>query len=265
MTPSGVPLPVVGPFPAGLLVETPCGGFAQISDGTPIGAVEVVLDPGHGGPVDSGAVGANGLIERDINLDLALATQQVLLSRGISNILTRTSDYAITLPVRARLADAVEAKVLLSIHHNAPVANPSTIPGTETYVQRGSVDARRFGGLVQEEVVAALSRFVDIDWDRAPDAGVLEVVNPEGEDAYGIVRRPAAASALVEMGYLANPAEARVFADQLYIDIASVALADAIEAYLRTDRPGSGFGNPPRVRDPAASAATQDCTNPPLG
>lgn len=264
MTPTGVPLPVVGPVPTGLLVETPCGGFAQLRQWQDLGQIDVVLDPGHGGPVDTGAVGPNGLVERDINLTLAAATQQLLLDRGISALLTRTSDYAMSLPVRARLADAVGAKALLSIHHNAPVANASTVPGTEIYVQTGSSDASRFGGLVQEAVVAGLSRFIDVDWDRAQDAGVLEVINQEGADAYGIVRRPAAPSALIEMGYLANAAEARVFAHPLYLEIAPVALADGIEAYLTTDRAGSGFGNPPRVRNPAASAATRDCTNPPL-
>jgi len=37
--------------------------------------VDVVLDPGHGGP-ETGSVGTNGLVERDLNLAVALLAEQ---------------------------------------------------------------------------------------------------------------------------------------------------------------------------------------------
>lgn len=264
ITPTGVPLPVGIASGDGWVATTPCERAAVVT-GTPIvGAVPVVLDPGHGGPVDTGAQGENGLVEADINLRLSAAAAAILDGRGIRTLLTRTGDYAITLPTRVALAEAVDAEVLLSIHHNAPTADPSPVPGTEIFAQSGSVESSRLGGLVHQYVVAGLSRFEGADWDAAPDAGVLRVRNDEGADAYGMVRRPSMPAVLVEMGYLANPAEAAIFATEAYVEIGAEALADAVEAFLTTREPGTGHQPTARVRNPAASAATIDCQDPPL-
>ena len=57
-------------------------------------------------------------------------------------------------------------------------------------------------------------------------------------------------------------AEAALFATDEYIRIAAKATANAIEAYLNTDRPGTGFGQQPRVFDPAL--APTRCNETPL-
>ena len=80
---------------------------------------------------------------------------------------------------------------------------------------------------------------------------MLRVLLPDGGDAYGMIRRPVTPAALVEFGYISNRSEAELFATDEYISVASKAAADAIGAYLSTDRPGTGFVNTPRVYDPA--------------
>ena len=120
MTPTGVPVVVLGRAGSGYLVRTPCGSTAEIAGGTPIEPVQVVLDPGHGGVWESGAVGPNGLAEHDLNLTLGRAILRELTARGISAATTRTGDYGMWLSVRAAFADALEADALISIHHNAP-------------------------------------------------------------------------------------------------------------------------------------------------
>jgi N-acetylmuramoyl-L-alanine amidase len=65
-------------------VLTPCGNPATLTEGTPIYEVDVVIDPGHGGPIDTGAVARTGLAEKDINLQVGLAVQGFLADRGIS-------------------------------------------------------------------------------------------------------------------------------------------------------------------------------------
>ncbi len=264
VTSAGIPVAVLAQTPDGYLVRSPCGATVEVGGGTPIGPVDVVLDAGHGGPIDTGAVGPNGLIERDLNLRLAFATEAVLEERGIAVAQTRVADYLLPLDVRASFADDLEATILVSIHHNAPVANPSDTPGTEVFVQTDSPESARLGGLLFEEVKRALSVF-DIAWTTAPDAGVLRVLLPDdGGDAYGMIRRPVTPTALVELGYLANGPEAELFATDEYIDVAADAVADAIEAYLETDRPGDGFGNPPRVFRPAFAPGRDVCDDPVL-
>jgi N-acetylmuramoyl-L-alanine amidase len=60
VTPTGVVVAVLEGTPTGYRVTTPCGNEAVVREGTPVGTTTVVIDPGHGGEVDTGAVGANG-------------------------------------------------------------------------------------------------------------------------------------------------------------------------------------------------------------
>jgi hypothetical protein len=177
-------------------------------------------------------------------------------------MLTRTADYPIPIRTRAEYADRVGARALVSIHHNAPAAPASDVPGVEIFVQQDSTDSMRLGGLLYDASMEALGQF-DVDWDRAPDAGVMTVLNPEGLDAYGMIRRPETPSALVELGYIANRAEAELYEDPAYVEAAADALADAIETYLTTDEPGSALVEG-RVFRPNSGVGADQCIEPDL-
>jgi N-acetylmuramoyl-L-alanine amidase len=264
MTETGVPVVVQHVLPTRYLVTSPCGRPVFVEGGEPIYAMPVVLDPGHGGESDTGAVGRNGLQEKAVNLAVATEAQRVLTERGIPSILTRTGDYATTLSTRADLADSLEAEVLVSIHHNAPTPGPSTAPGIEIFVQTGSEDSRRLGGVLWDYTLAALSTF-DVEWTAAEDSGVLTVHNTRGGDAYGIIRHPDTPTALVELGFISNPVEAELFATEAYVRTAGRAVARAIDTYLTTDRAGSGYVEPGRVFRPNPGLSQSDCVDPDLG
>jgi len=263
VTATGVVVAVLEQTRAGYLVRTPCGEEAVVGSGTPVGGVSVVIDPGHGGEVDTGAVGPNGLMEKHLNLELSQALQAKLIVRGIPVLLTRTGDYASVLGVRAALADHVGADLILSVHHNSPTPGASSGPGTEIFIQSDSVDSRRLGGLVWSHVVDALSDY-DVAWSAAPDAGVLTVFSTRGNDAYGMIRGPETVSALVEVGYISSRPEAELFATNEYIESAAEALSDAVEAYLGTDDRGAGFISEPRVFNPQPGIGGSVCVDPEL-
>lgn len=262
IAPSGVPLAVTGVDGDMVDVLTPCGESARLGDGTPIYDVEVVIDPGHGGPIDTGAVGRNGLQEKDVNLRVGLAANRILNGRGIATMLTRAGDYPIPIPTRSDYADMVGAKILVSIHHNSPRANPSEVPGVEVFVQHDSGQSRRLGGLLYESTLSSLSQY-DVAWDSAPDAGVMTVLNSEGSDAYGMIRLPDTPSALIELGYIANPEEANLQSTPGYAETAGVAVADAIERFLTSEDAGSGFVNG-RVFNPQRGVGADQCIEPDL-
>jgi N-acetylmuramoyl-L-alanine amidase len=263
VTPTGVVVTVLEETATGYQVTTPCGNEATVSEGTPLGTTQVVIDPGHGGEVDTGAVGANGLMEKHLNLDVAQAVQAKLIVRGIDVVLTRTADYASRLGVRAGLADHLGADLLISVHHNAPTPGPSARPGTEVFIQSASEESRRLGGLVWTRVMAELSDF-DIAWTAAPDAGVLTVLSTRGNDAYGMISGPRTVSVLAELGYISNAAEAELFATSEYVDAVSDALTDAIENYLITEATGAGYVAEPRVFNPQPGIGGSLCVDPAL-
>jgi N-acetylmuramoyl-L-alanine amidase len=263
VTPTGVVVAVLEETPAAYRVTTPCGNEAMVGEGTPVGNTPVVIDPGHGGEVDTGAVGANGLMEKHLNLEVAQALQAGLIVRGVPVLLTRTADYASRLGVRADLADRVDADLLLSVHHNAPTPGPSPTPGTEIFIQSASERSRRLGGLVYTRVKAALSTF-DVDWAAAPDAGVLTVLSTRGNDAYGMLRGPRSVSVLAELAYISNPPEAELLATTEYVEAVSDALADAIERYLGTEATGAGYVAEPRVFNPQPGIGGALCVDPRL-
>lgn len=262
ITPTGVPVAVLEPGEGGHWVLTPCGNRALVPGGEPLQRVDVVLDPGHGGPVDTGAVAPTGLSEKELNLKVAQATARMLESKGVATVITRTGDYATPLGVRANLADTLDAILMISIHHNAPMQAPSPLPGTEIFHESSSPESKRLGGLLYERIMTALSTFV-VDWVAPPDAGVMAVLNSRGVDAYGMIRLPETTSVLLELGYLSNPAEAEFFERPVYARVAATAITQAVIDYLETDKQGSGFVEA-RVFNPQRGVGRARCVETPL-
>jgi N-acetylmuramoyl-L-alanine amidase len=91
----------------------------------------VVLDPGHGGH-DEGTSGPNGLLEKELVLDVALRLGKLIESRmGSEVVFTRSDDTFIPLERRTAIANEKKADLFLSIH-----ANSSPYPrigGVESY------------------------------------------------------------------------------------------------------------------------------------
>jgi N-acetylmuramoyl-L-alanine amidase len=97
----------------------------------------VILDAGHGGK-DPGAIGSQGLREKDVVLDVAQRVRQELTRCGLEADTTRSSDMFIPLPGRSQEANEKKADLFVSIHANA---NRSRwIEGFEIYYLTESVD-----------------------------------------------------------------------------------------------------------------------------
>ncbi len=91
----------------------------------------IVIDPGHGGG-DTGTVGAGGLQEKELVLDVAQRLGRILQHRmGADVIYTRNSDIFIPLESRTEIANKENADLFVSIHGNHS-EDPQT-RGVETY------------------------------------------------------------------------------------------------------------------------------------
>ena len=91
----------------------------------------IVIDAGHGGH-DTGTIGPNGLMEKDLVLDVALRLGRLLETRlGADVIFTRDDDTFIPLETRTAIANEHQADLFISIHANSS-QDPSA-RGIETY------------------------------------------------------------------------------------------------------------------------------------
>jgi len=92
---------------------------------------KIVVDAGHGGH-DTGAQGPNGLMEKDLVLDVALKLGKLLESRlGAEVVYTRDDDTFIPLETRTAIANKEQADMFISIHAN--YSTDTTARGVETY------------------------------------------------------------------------------------------------------------------------------------
>lgn len=93
--------------------------------------IKIVLDPGHGG-TDPGAIGVDGVAEKDVVLKIARKLARQLESSGAFDVvLTRETDVFIALEERTALANIEDADLFVSIHANASVTGKQS--GVETY------------------------------------------------------------------------------------------------------------------------------------
>jgi N-acetylmuramoyl-L-alanine amidase len=92
---------------------------------------KVVIDAGHGGH-DTGTIGPNGLMEKDLVLDVALRLGALITQRlGAQVVYTRSEDVFIPLEDRTRIANDERADLFISIHANSSPEPSAT--GVETY------------------------------------------------------------------------------------------------------------------------------------
>ncbi len=98
----------------------------------------VVIDAGHGGR-DFGAPGVGPLVEKHVNLSIAMRVAALLQRRGVHVITTRRDDTFIPLNDRALAADRYVADLLVSIH--ADSAPNSRATGATVYIAKGALGA----------------------------------------------------------------------------------------------------------------------------
>ncbi len=92
---------------------------------------KIVIDAGHGGH-DTGTIGPNGLLEKDVCLDVAKRLGKLLESRlGAEVIYTRHDDTFIPLETRTAIANRESADLFISIHANS--SHDADARGVETY------------------------------------------------------------------------------------------------------------------------------------
>jgi N-acetylmuramoyl-L-alanine amidase len=127
----------------------------------------IAIDSGHGG-VDSGAVGCDGVQEKDICLAIGTMVGNVLEQHGFSVVLTRKSDYFVGLDERTLCANNNCADLCISIHANY-AANPRVL-GIETFYLQPYLLKQSFSQLSDQDnncVMSVRKQRADVSYKLA--------------------------------------------------------------------------------------------------
>ena len=148
----------------------------------------IMLDAGHGGR-DPGAV-YNGRSEKDDTLALTLAVGEILQSRGVDVLYTRTTDVYETPHQKAMEANEAGVDFFVSIHRNSsPEAN--TYSGVESLIFDRSGIKLEMAEDINDQLEAV--GFINLGVKERPGLVVL--------------RRTDMPAVLVEVGFMSNAAD----------------------------------------------------------
>ncbi len=210
----------------------------------------LVIDPGHGGE-DIGVRGTTGTEEKQITLALARRLKTLVEARlGIRVVLTRDDDRMVSLDERAAIANNSKADLFLSLHANG--APSPTVAGAEVFhmrLDREGEDARRDvdAQAVALPVLGGGTRAIEvIRWDLAQtghvdaSARLASILEEALRERLAMSPRPLQQAqlrvlmgvnmpaALIEIGYLTNPAEEKRIASDAYQTSITQALYETI-------------------------------------
>jgi N-acetylmuramoyl-L-alanine amidase len=222
-----------------LLPRAPWNPEEEVAPQDRGGVAMVVIDAGHGGQ-DSGTT-RDGVLEKDLTLDVARRLDQLLRANGFRTLLTRAADEYISLANRATAANAQRNCVFVSIHFDEgsraaasgvntyyaarQIAKSPSLPSWLPFVQTVSaepanLESQSLAGFVQQALVART---------QAVDRGT------RAEQFYVIanVSHPAV---LVEGGFLTNNDDMAKLRNDDYRQQLAVAISEGIMRYRQLSR-----------------------------
>jgi N-acetylmuramoyl-L-alanine amidase len=169
----------------------------------------IVIDPGHGGS-DTGAVGPDGIMEKDVTLAVALKVEALLNASGAHVVMTRDADCDVYGPgatdrqeLQARVdvgANTPGADVFLSIHANAFTNQQANGTAAYYYAKTGA------DGVLAQSLQSRMVQYGGL-YDRGTS-----------EANFYVMKHSAMPASLVEMAFISNPNEENLLASDDFQD-----------------------------------------------
>ena len=192
----------------------------------------VIIDAGHGGE-DGGASSRAGLVEKDVNLDIARHLAEMLSKNGINVIMTRDEDKLLydrntdyqgrkkklDHAARLNIMQKTENAIFVSIHMNS-YTNPK-YSGLQVWYSQNYADSIQLAQRIQDKNKTMLQA----QNERKIKAATSSIF---------LLDKATCPAVLVECGFLSNPDEAAKFKDAEYRRTVAFMLYRSISDFLRS-------------------------------
>lgn len=184
-------------------------------------SVLVVIDPGHGGN-DPGKVSRDGVLEKDVNLQIGFCLKQELEARGVKTIMLRTTDDNLAavgatnkknsdMKNRVAIINDSDADFLISIHQNS-FTDPK-VRGPQAFYHDTSAESEELALMLQDKLNAIYPQYA-----REAKAG----------NDYYLLNKSVCPGVILECGFLSCPEEVALLTSEQYQQKIASAIADAI-------------------------------------
>lgn len=171
----------------------------------------VVIDPGHGGHDKGGQWGL--VYEKHLALDTATRLESQLQQKGIRTVMTRRSDYFISLPQRVSIANSYRNAIFVAVHYN--YTWKPDVSGLETYYN--TPQSERLARCVH----ASMTQRV-----RTLNRGVKTA-------RYYVIHNTTIPAILVECGFVSNADERNHMKSAWFRDSLARGIAEGIMRYRK--------------------------------
>lgn len=171
----------------------------------------VIIDPGHGGHDKGGQWGR--VYEKHLALDTSVRLESHLKKMGYNTVMTRRSDYFVSLPGRMEAANKYKNAIYVSIHYN--YTWKQGVSGIETFYH-----SQQSLKLAQDVHRGVMSRV------KVTDRGVKYA-------RYYVIRNCNMPSVLVEGGFVSNSNERSRMKTAWFRDAIARGIADGVQSFRR--------------------------------
>ncbi len=219
----------------------------------PLAVRKIAIDAGHGGG-STGTHTPDGLMEKDLTLDIARRLERLLTRESFQVVMTRQADADLSLEQRGALANREGADIFVSIHVNwidnqrsRGVETYYLGPTDDPYLTRLAAAENRESGYSMADMRQLLERiYAGVRQDKSRRLALsvqgslfhsLGKLSPEVEDR-GVKAAPFIVllatempAILAEVSSLSNEDEARLLTKPLYRQYIAESLADGIRSY----------------------------------
>ena len=196
------------------LLKTAAMLVAMISIAGSVQAVSfrtVVIDPGHGGHDKGGQWGL--VYEKHLALDTSARLENELKRRGYRTVMTRRSDYFISLPERVKITQRYSNAIFVSVHYN--YTWKQDVSGLETFYH--SSQSYPLAQYIQQGMLRKV---------RAVNRGAKFA-------RFYVIRNNTCPAVLVECGFVSNAAERARMKSAWFRQSLAVGIADGIDRFRR--------------------------------